>query len=809
MDRLVRRRVCTSGARRRVRGYRWGGVSDEIRLLLIEEVRKRLGPLEAAPGDTEYALLTAVTLRGAAALAGEPNLASALARLEPRLRTGDGAAVKATISLLRRALVRLEEGETATAGSWPVPPPDLEPTVIEAYVRLPYEAELKDRLAGIDQCLAAIDEPLEAARVAFRHVHTLKGASSAVGDQPMSWFCHGLEERLREVSDVPSARAALIELGQYRSVLGGLTEDPLATLRRLRGETEVSARLSTRPPPTSQSDSEAEENTIRVASNAVVEILTSIDALGAMREKLDATLRRVRDLGRRARSKSEPMADEIDLLSGELRAEGDELGSSLLVAKRLVSSLLFTTTGAIFARVSRMVAAESQRLDRDVKTRVIGEDVPIERRLAERLVETCLQLARNAVAHGIEPEEVRSRVGKRPGGTITLGAKRLGRNLEIRIADDGAGVDLAAVRLHAVATGLLTAEDAPIADDSHVLSLLVRRGFSTQRAPDLLAGRGIGLDIALAVIQKLGGALRLSSRSGQGFSVSIEVPLDVTQPRPPRLEPMNEADLADAAAIMVESGSPADTRDPSTRRSAAITRIKEELGRPWARVRVARIEDELMAFLVTWQDAVRPDAIRLGEAVVGIDLARKVATTTKGEIQFERFVSSAPFNRLLEMAHVPHDPSTYSWNKVLVFNLGFDRKGRKDVHWVYYPDRGTCFYRVGFYDNIFDADRLSLYVEIGYAKDAVVDAAAMREQVLVDLKKNGVITDHELVAEHTVVMDPAYVHITQRSLGEHARIKGELLAHGVHPVGRYGGWTYCSIEDNIVEARALAATFTA
>jgi protoporphyrinogen oxidase len=201
--------------------------------------------------------------------------------------------------------------------------------------------------------------------------------------------------------------------------------------------------------------------------------------------------------------------------------------------------------------------------------------------------------------------------------------------------------------------------------------------------------------------------------------------------------------------------------------------------------------------------AVRPGAIRLNEAVVSIDLERKVATTTKGEYEFERFVSSAPFNRLLEMARVPHDASTYSWNKVLVFNLGFDKKGRKDVHWVYYPDRATCFYRVGFYDNIFDAERLSLYVEVGYAKDAVVDAVAMREQVLTDLAKNGVITDHQLVAEHSVVMDPAYVHITQRSLAEHARIKGELAARGVYPVGRYGGWTYCSIEDNIVEARAL------
>jgi hypothetical protein len=84
----------------------------------------------------------------------------------------------------------------------------------------------------------------------------------------------------------------------------------------------------------------------------------------------------------------------------------------------------------------------------------------------------------------------------------------------------------------------------------------------------------------------------------------------------------------------------------------------------------------------------------------------------------------------------------------------------------------------------------------------------VREHVLADLKRTGVITDHRLVAEHSVVMDPAYVHITKQSIAEHSRLAADLRARGVYPVGRYGGWTYCSIEDNIVEARALVASFT-
>lgn len=205
--------------------------------------------------------------------------------------------------------------------------------------------------------------------------------------------------------------------------------------------------------------------------------------------------------------------------------------------------------------------------------------------------------------------------------------------------------------------------------------------------------------------------------------------------------------------------------------------------------------------------AVRPDRISVNEPVVAIDPVKRVARTARREIRYERVVSSAPWNRLLALTGVEHDPGVYSWNKVLVFNLGFDRKGPRDVHWIYYPDRATSFYRVGFYDNIFDADRLSLYIELGFSKDASVDVAATRARVLSDLKREGVIGDHQLVAEHSVVMDPAYVHITQRSIAEHRRLAADLARQGVHSIGRYGGWTYCSIEDNIVEARALVKSF--
>jgi protoporphyrinogen oxidase len=196
--------------------------------------------------------------------------------------------------------------------------------------------------------------------------------------------------------------------------------------------------------------------------------------------------------------------------------------------------------------------------------------------------------------------------------------------------------------------------------------------------------------------------------------------------------------------------------------------------------------------------------VACNEPALSIDLDARVVRTPKREIRFERIVSSAPLPTLAKMCAVPHDASLFTSNQVLVFNLGFDRKGMRDIHWMYFPDRTLVFYRVGWYDNILGSDRMSLYVEIGARDGATFDIPALRTRVLADLRREKIITDHELVSHHSVVLDPAYVHITGPSLAETTRLRTHLAARGVHSVGRYGGWTYCSIEDNLVETRALA-----
>jgi len=222
-------------------------------------------------------------------------------------------------------------------------------------------------------------------------------------------------------------------------------------------------------------------------------------------------------------------------------------------------------------------------------------------------------------------------------------------------------------------------------------------------------------------------------------------------------------------------------------------------------------EGGAIQYVLALASELDPARIRTGEPVLSIDPKRRRATTPKGEYEFEYLVSSAPFDKLLSLAKMDYDASLYTANQVEIFNLGFDAKGPEGVHWIYYPQRDLPFYRVGFYDNIMGTDRMSLYVEMGRPSDYVLDPAAVddtREQVLDGLRRAGVLEHQALVSSHHVLLDPAYVHITCASRADVTEKKRVLGSRGIYSLGRYGGWTYCAIEDNIIEARELAAALT-
>jgi protoporphyrinogen oxidase len=200
-----------------------------------------------------------------------------------------------------------------------------------------------------------------------------------------------------------------------------------------------------------------------------------------------------------------------------------------------------------------------------------------------------------------------------------------------------------------------------------------------------------------------------------------------------------------------------------------------------------------------------PDGVvRVSSACEAIDTTRKRAKVAGEQISYDRLIISAPLPSILHLVGRPAPPEILTANKVLVFNLGFDRKSNRPDHWVYYPERDWVFFRIGHYDNILGQDRMSLYVEVAMPQQTEIDIDKLLTTVLAHLERAGVVDGHQLVSSAAVILDPAYVHVTMNGQQFVAESQKSLRDQDIFPIGRYGRWTYCSIEDNIVEAYRLA-----
>lgn len=190
----------------------------------------------------------------------------------------------------------------------------------------------------------------------------------------------------------------------------------------------------------------------------------------------------------------------------------------------------------------------------------------------------------------------------------------------------------------------------------------------------------------------------------------------------------------------------------------------------------------------------------LGCELLNVDVENHVATTTNGEIEYEYLINTAPLNQFCDILKIPYGDALSS-NKVLVFNMGFDKKSKyTNLHWMYFPEKKYNFYRVGFYDNILDQEKLSIYVEIGFPENAVIDEEVELQKTLSGLKETGIISDHKLVDYCSIVMNPAYVHINKKSEDFKKKTFEVFKRNGIYSIGRYGKWTYCSIEDCVLDA---------
>lgn len=179
----------------------------------------------------------------------------------------------------------------------------------------------------------------------------------------------------------------------------------------------------------------------------------------------------------------------------------------------------------VFNRFPRMVRDLSKDLSKDITLNMSGEETELDRTVIDEIGDPLIHLIRNAIDHGIEDKDARLKNGKSVNGTVNLRAYQDGNSVVIEVEDDGKGIDVDKVKKKALEKGVVTQSELNGMDESDVIELLFRPGFSTADKVSDLSGRGVGLDVVKTKIESLNGIVEVESTKGKGSKFIIRLPL--------------------------------------------------------------------------------------------------------------------------------------------------------------------------------------------------------------------------------------------------------------------------------------------
>jgi chemosensory pili system protein ChpA (sensor histidine kinase/response regulator) len=222
--------------------------------------------------------------------------------------------------------------------------------------------------------------------------------------------------------------------------------------------------------------------------------------------------------------------NDVGTVQSNLNRTVDSAANDLTVQARLTRDLqqdLMRVRMVQFASISerlyRVTRQASKEVNKRVNLDIRGSAVEIDRGVLEKMVGPFEHLLRNAIAHGIEPRDVRQAAGKSEVGELLVEIRQEGNEVVIQFADDGHGLNLTKIRDKAVATGLLAAGSDK--SDAEISDLIFHPGFSTASEVTELAGRGIGMDVVRSEAAALGGRVSIHSEPGKGARFTIHLPL--------------------------------------------------------------------------------------------------------------------------------------------------------------------------------------------------------------------------------------------------------------------------------------------
>ncbi|HKK90698.1 MAG TPA: chemotaxis protein CheA, partial [Desulfobacteraceae bacterium] len=215
---------------------------------------------------------------------------------------------------------------------------------------------------------------------------------------------------------------------------------------------------------------------------------------------------------------------------GSANSKATELSSQRIdmITSELQDAIMRTRMQPIanvFNKFTRVVRDLSKDLGKTIDLAIEGKDVELDKTIIESINDPLTHLVRNSVDHGIETPDVRKKAGKNPTGKITLKAFHDAGLVNIVISDDGKGLDPDKLARTALEKGLKTEQQIADMSDKEKSELILLPGFSTAEKVTDVSGRGVGMDVVVTNLEKLGGIIEIDSKTGKGSDIQIKLPL--------------------------------------------------------------------------------------------------------------------------------------------------------------------------------------------------------------------------------------------------------------------------------------------
>ncbi|MEM0906497.1 MAG: chemotaxis protein CheW [Pseudomonadota bacterium] len=265
--------------------------------------------------------------------------------------------------------------------------------------------------------------------------------------------------------------------------------------------------------------STAAKKVLRIEQSRIDGLMDLIGELVVAKNSLPYLARRARDI-----YGSREMARELKDHYAVIERITQDLQANVMAVRML-------PVDHVFQRLPRLVRDVSRKLGKDINLCLEGADTEADKTVIENLRDPLVHIVRNGIDHGIEMPDEREALGKPRTGTLTLTAFNEGDRVVIEIVDDGSGINISRVKRKAMEAGIIDQERAETMSDADAANLIFAPGFSTKDEVSDISGRGVGMDVVRATVEKAGGSVSLSTVSGKGSRIRLSLPLTLAVTR--------------------------------------------------------------------------------------------------------------------------------------------------------------------------------------------------------------------------------------------------------------------------------------